>query len=52
MTLEELKEKLCEFDEVLLLELLGVRSINLVNAFSDLIEERAEQLEKEVNEYE
>lgn len=52
MTLAELKEQLAEFDEVTLLELLNLRSVNLVNAFADLIEERFEQLEKEVNENE
>jgi hypothetical protein len=52
MTLEELKEKLSEFDEVTLLELLNLRSGDLVAAFEYLIEARFEQLEKEVDENE
>ncbi len=52
MTLEEVKEKLTGFDEVTLLEVLNIRSADLVSAFSELIEERIEQLEKEVDEHE
>ena len=52
MTLAELKEQLAEFDEIALLELLNLRSADLVSAFAELIEDRMEQLEKEVNENE
>jgi len=43
-TLEEVKHKLKSLDEVLLMELLEVSSEDLVEAFSDRIEERLEQL--------
>lgn len=52
LTLAELKEKLAEYDEVTLLELLNLRSADLIAAFSELIEERMEQLENEVDENE
>lgn len=38
ITLEELKEKLAQLDEVTLLETLEITSLDLVNRFSDLIE--------------
>jgi hypothetical protein len=42
-TLEEIKEALAEqFDEVDILDMLGVNSFTLVNRFSDLIEDRIE----------
>jgi hypothetical protein len=42
-TLEEIKEALAEqFDEVDILDMLGVNSFTLVNRFSDLIEGRIE----------
>ena len=43
-TLEELKDKLKTLDEVLLMELLEVSSEDLVEQFSDRIEERMEKL--------
>lgn len=43
-TLEELKEKLKSLDEVLLMELLEVSSEDLVEQFSDRIEEHMEKL--------
>lgn len=52
LTLEEIKERLKSFDEVTLLELLNLHSADLVAAFSDIIEDRLEQLEKEVDENE
>ena len=52
MTFEELKERLAMLDEVTLLELLNIRSTDLIAAFTDIIEDRREQLEKEVSEYE
>jgi hypothetical protein len=43
-TLEEVKQKLKTLDEVLLMEVLEVSSEDLVEVFSDRIEERLEQL--------
>jgi hypothetical protein len=43
-TFEELKEKLSKFDEVTLLEELEIDSKMLVEAFSDIIEEKQEIL--------
>lgn len=51
LTLEELKDKLATvYDEVLLLELLNINSFDIVQAFSDRIESRFENLEKEFSE--
>ena len=44
LTLEELKERLSRFDEVTLLEMLGVDSEELVEAFTDLIESKYDKL--------
>ena len=52
MTLEELKEKMADLDEITVMEMLGLKSIDLVNAFYDKLEERFEQLEKEMDDYE
>ena len=49
MTLSDLKEQLAiGFDEVDLLDMLGVDSYQLVEAFSDLIEERFDELSAEL----
>ena len=51
LTIEELKERLVEeFDEVSLLELLGLEAKDLVEAFHDKIEERFEKLREEIEE--
>lgn len=47
-TLEELKEKLIRFDEIILLELLEISSEEIINRFEDLIELNYEKLSKEV----
>ena len=48
MTLEELKERLAErVDEITLMEILNINSEDLVTAFSDRIEEKFEDLNKE-----
>ena len=52
MTLPELCDKLRSVDEVLLVELLGLNSSDLVNAFLDIIEEQADRLLGELEEYE
>lgn len=48
LLLHEIKERLIELDEVTLLELLDITSEDIVEQFSDRIEERADKLEKEV----
>ena len=48
LTFEELKEKLQRVDEVTLLELLDIHSDDIIERFEDYIEERQEQLMKEI----
>ena len=48
LTFEELKEKLKQVDEVTLLELLEIHSDDLVERFEDYIEDKQEQLLKEI----
>jgi hypothetical protein len=48
LLLHEIKERLIDLDEITLLELLDINSEDIVEAFSDRIEERADKLEKEV----
>lgn len=50
LTFEELRERLARWDELDILEALGITSEDLVAAFGDRIEERFEKLEKEVDE--
>ena len=49
LTLPELKERLKSLDEVLLLELLDIASEDLVETFSDIIENNYSRLLKEVD---
>jgi hypothetical protein len=42
--LRELKEKLAEYDEMTLLELLDLNSYDLVQLLSDVIEDKYEEL--------
>ncbi len=49
LTLPELKERLKSLDEVLLLELLDIASEDLVETFSDAIENNYSRLLKEVD---
>lgn len=54
LTLNELKEKLAEQeDEVDLIQILGITSYDLVNAFDEIIEENYDRLmqELELGEY-
>ena len=44
-TLEEIKDKLKQLDEVTLIETLGLTSEDLVDRCADLIEEKQETLE-------
>lgn len=48
MTLVELKDKLAEIEETALIDLLGVTSDQLVDRFEDIIEDKFEQLENQV----
>lgn len=48
LTFEELKEKLQRVDEVTLLELLEIRSDDLVERFEDYIEEQQDKLMREI----
>lgn len=50
ITLQELKEKLAQLDEVTLLETLEVTSSDLVNRFADYIENNYEDLSGEFDE--
>jgi hypothetical protein len=50
-TLEELKERLKMLDEVLLLELLDIRSDELVEAFADKIEENQDKLKRMLDDF-
>lgn len=45
MTLIDLKEKLSEVEETQLIDLLGLTSSQIVEAFTDLIEEKMDYLE-------
>ena len=50
MTLQELKDKLAQLDEVTLVETLELTSFDIVNRCSDLIEEQFESLENQFDE--
>jgi len=47
LTIEELKEKLMQVEEVTLIELLDLKSEDIVNRCGDLIEEQYETLESQ-----
>ena len=48
LLLHEIKERLIALDEITLLELLNISSEDIVEMFSDRIEDNADKLEKEV----
>lgn len=48
ITLEELKEKLKQVEETQLIDMLGLDSEKIVEAFTDVIEERFDKLEGEL----
>lgn len=50
ITLDELKERLSNLDEVTLLEVLDIHSDELVEAFEDRIEENIDKLKRILNE--
>lgn len=48
LSFEEIKERLKQYDEVTLLEILGVSSEELVERFDDLIEDQIEYFHEQV----
>ncbi len=50
MTFEEIRERLKQFDEQILCEVLGISSEDLVERFADHIEARIEELEEDLDE--
>jgi hypothetical protein len=48
LTLAELKEKLMQFDELDLIELLGLTSEDILERFEDIVEDKFEILQKEI----
>lgn len=51
ITLDELKERLSNLDEVTLLEVLDIHSDELVEAFEDRIEENIDKLKRILNDF-
>lgn len=51
ITFHELKEKLTMIDEVTLLEILDIRSEDIVERFADIIEDKQEELERKINDF-
>ena len=49
LTLEEIKERLTRWDEVTIVEELGIRTEDIINRFEDIIEDKADYLETLVN---
>jgi hypothetical protein len=49
LTINEIAEKLKQLDEIMLVELLNLNSNDLVNAFMDIVEEKADKLEGELD---
>lgn len=50
-TLYEIMEQLKQIDEVLLLEMLGVTSEDLVERFADVIEDNYDRFDRELEQY-
>jgi hypothetical protein len=48
LTLREIQERLMQLDEISLLEILNITSEDLVERFADKIEDRADNLEEEL----
>ena len=48
LTLVELKEKLMQFDEIDLIELLDLTSEDILERFEDIVEDKFEILQKEI----
>jgi uncharacterized protein YecA (UPF0149 family) len=51
LTLEELKERLSNFDEVTVLEILDIHSDELIEAFEDRIEDNIDKLKRMFNDF-
>lgn len=52
LTIPDIKEKLKLLDEITLLEMLNIHSEELVERFTDIIEDQADQLEEEIKDNE
>jgi hypothetical protein len=50
LTLEEVKDKLKQLDEVTVMETLDITSTELIDRFSDRVEEKQETLELDLDE--
>lgn len=48
LTYEEIRERLKRLDEILLLEVLNISSEEIVDRFGDLIEDKLDELEPEL----
>lgn len=48
LTIDELKDKLMQFDETVIVELLDLTSADILNRFEDVIEDNYEHLLKEI----
>ena len=48
LTLQEVKERLCQYDELTLLEILDVSSEELVDRFEDIVEAQYDTLVEEL----
>jgi hypothetical protein len=48
LTINELKEKLMQFDEIDILELLDLTSEDILDRFEDVVEDKYEMLRKEI----
>lgn len=51
LTLDELKERLSNLDEITLLEVLDIHSDELVEAFEDRIEDNIDKLKRILNDF-
>jgi len=51
LTLEDIKQKLKQFDEVTLMETLEITSDDLVDRFTDLIEQQQDTLELQFDDH-
>ena len=49
LTLQEVKERLCQYDELTLLEILDVSSEELVDRFEDIVEAQYDTLVEELD---
>lgn len=50
-TFEEICEKLIQIDEISLLEILSISSEDIIDRFKDLIENKLEYFQKDLEEY-